>query len=191
MNWLDIAILVALGAGLAKGGLDGFIKQIASLLSLILAIFFAGKTARPLRDFLVSFNSITNVVDPHLITAICYILIFTLIVFVFIKLGNLLSKTMVSTVSCLNHILGGFLGIFLAILLLSLMFNILIAIDSDSRILKEHTKQESIFYDKVEGIVTFISPFIKEAHKNKEEQQEQKEQKEQKEPKEQKKQKKT
>jgi len=168
MNWLDFLIILVLGIGVIKGLFDGLIKQIVSLISFILAVFFAGKTAKPLRDFLVGYDSITNVISPHIITVICYILAFTLIIFIFKCLGNLLNKTMVSTVSCLNYILGGFLGAFLSILFLSLIFNVLTVIDSDSKILKGHAKEKSALFYKIEKIVPFISPFIKEAHEMKE-----------------------
>ena len=168
MNWLDLLIIIILAIGLIKGLFDGFIKQVVSLISLILAVFFAGRTAKPLYDLLVDLKSLTNIVSPQIIAAICYILAFTLIVLVFRWLGNILNKTIkVTPISCLNYMLGGFLGAFTLLLLLSLIFNILTAIDSDSRIIKIQTKKESVLFDKVEKIVPFISPFIKDAHKMK------------------------
>ena len=165
MNWLDLLIAVIVGVGLIKGLFDGLIKQVVSVVSFILAIFFAGKTAKPLCDFLVSFEPVTNIVSPQVITVICYILAFVLIIVIFRWLGRLLDKAIESPVSCLNHALGGILGAFLSLLLSSLVLNVLTIVDSDSKVIKEHTKNESALFYKVEGIVTFISPFIKEAHK--------------------------
>jgi len=165
MNWLDLAIVVVVAIGLIKGLFDGLIKQVISLVSLIVAIFFAGKAARPLRDILISHDSITHVVSPQVISVICYILVFILIIIVFGWLGNLLNKAITSPMSCINYILGGLSGCFLSLLSLSLLFNVLIVFDSNSRILKEQTKNESIFFYGVGKIVPLISPFIKEAIK--------------------------
>jgi len=168
MNWLDLVIVVVVAIGLIKGLFDGFIKQVISLVSFVLAIFFAGKTARPLRDFLTSHDSITHVLSPPVISVICYILAFILIIVVFRWLGNLLNKVMMSAISLINSVLGGILGCFLSLLILSLFFNVLAIFDSDSKILKNQTKKESVLFHKVEAIVPLISPFIKEAVKIKE-----------------------
>ena len=165
MNWLDLAIVVVAAIGLIKGLFDGLIKQIISLVSFILAIFFAGKTARPLRDFLISRDSITHFISLQVISVICYILAFILIIIIFGWIGKLLNKAIASPMSCINYILGGLLGCSLSLLALSLLFNVLIVFDSNSKILKEQTKNESIFFYKVGKIVPLISPFIKEAIK--------------------------
>ena len=164
MNWLDLLIVIVVAIGLIKGLFDGFIKQVVSLASFILAIFFAGKIAGPLRDWLVNYDSITNTVPPLIITIVCYMLAFVFIILIFKYLGKLLSNATAGPVSYFNHLFGGLFGAFLSLLLLSLTFNILTAVDSDSIILKEQTKQESVLFHKVESIVTLISPYIKEIH---------------------------
>jgi len=161
MNWLDLAIIAIVFIGLIKGLFDGFIKQVVSLISLILAIFFAGKAARPLRDYLISQDSITDIVSPQIIAIICYIFAFIFILAVCKWLAELLDNVMLSPVSFINHITGGILGCLLSLLCLSLLFNILTVFDSDSKIIKEQTKNESVLYYKVESITPLISPFIK------------------------------
>ncbi|MCL2649476.1 MAG: CvpA family protein [Candidatus Azobacteroides sp.] len=169
MNWIDLVIVVVVAIGLIKGLFDGFIQQIISLLSLVLAIFFAGKMARPLRNILMSHESITKYIDSNIVTVICYIIAFTLIILVFRWLGDLLNKTVkVTPISCLNYLLGGFFGAFSSLFFLSLLFNILTIFDSNSTIIKEDAKKESVFFYKVEKLVTFVAPLIKEAHKVKE-----------------------
>jgi len=168
MNWLDLAIVIVLAVGLIKGLFDGLVKQVVSLASFILAIFLGGKTAQPLRDFLIKYDSITQVVSPQIITAVCYILAFIVIIFIFNKLAKLLKSVMASSVSCLNHIAGGFLGCLVSLLLLSLLFNVLTVFDPESKTLKLQTKQESAFFYKVEAIIPLISPYIKDVKKNEE-----------------------
>ena len=170
MNWLDISILSVVAIGLIKGLFDGFVKQIISSVSLVLAIFFAGKTARPLRDMLVNIDFVANLVSPHIITVICYILSFSLILLIFKWLSILLNKTIkVTPISCLNYALGGFLGVIFSLFILSLIFNIITGFDSNSKLIKAETKEQSILFFKVEKLVTFIAPLVKEVHKVKEE----------------------
>ena len=168
MNWLDLAILIVVAVGLLKGLFDGIVKQVISLLSVILAIFFAGKTAKPLRDFLISHDSITHVISPQIVTAICYIVTFIIIIFVFKWLAKLLNRAMAGPMSCINHIIGGLIGSILSLLFLSLFINVITVIDSDSKIIKEQTKEKSVFFYKVEAIVPIISPIFKEVIKGKE-----------------------
>jgi len=168
MNWLDLAIVIIVAIGLMKGMFDGFIKQIVSLVSFILAVFFAGKTSKPLREFLLNLDSIAHTISPQIVTVICYILTFILIILVFRWLAKLLSKAMLGPMSCINHALGGLAGCLLSILFLSLIINVLAVIDPDSKIIKEQTKSESVFFYKVEVIVPLISPIFKEITKSKE-----------------------
>lgn len=41
MNWLDITLLCLAGIGFVKGLFDGIIKQVVSLIALVIAIFSA------------------------------------------------------------------------------------------------------------------------------------------------------
>ena len=45
MNWLDITLLCLAGIGFVKGLFDGIIKQVVSLIALVVAIFFCSKAA--------------------------------------------------------------------------------------------------------------------------------------------------
>jgi len=174
MNWLDFAIIIVVAAGLLKGMFDGLVKQVVSLSSFILAIFLGGKLAKPLRDFLVKFDSITQVVSPQIITAVCYISTFIVIIFIFNRLAKMLKKAMAGSMSCLNHIAGSFLGCLFSLLLLSLLFNVLTVFDPASKTLKRQIKCESALYYKVESIIPLISPYIKDAVKKDEESKEEK-----------------
>ncbi len=40
MNWLDIILVCLAGIGFVKGLFDGVIKQVVSLIALVVAIFF-------------------------------------------------------------------------------------------------------------------------------------------------------
>ena len=52
MNWLDITLLCLAGIGFVKGLFDGIIKQVVSLIALVIAIFFCGKAAAWLKGYI-------------------------------------------------------------------------------------------------------------------------------------------
>ena len=55
MNWIDFVIIILLVFGLARGYINGFVKELASLLALILGIWgaikFSSWTAARLYDY--------------------------------------------------------------------------------------------------------------------------------------------
>src|SRR5512133_528840 len=55
MNWIDLIIIIILGASMISGFSNGLIKEVASLAALILGIWgairFSGYTAAKLYDF--------------------------------------------------------------------------------------------------------------------------------------------
>ena len=52
MNWLDITLLCLAGIGFVKGLFDGIIKQVVSLIALVVAIFFCSKAAAWLKGYI-------------------------------------------------------------------------------------------------------------------------------------------
>ena len=52
MNWLDITLLCLAGIGFVKGLFDGVIKQVVSLIALLVGIFFCTKAALWLRGYI-------------------------------------------------------------------------------------------------------------------------------------------
>ena len=54
MNWLDITLLCLAGIGFVKGLFDGIIKQVVSLIALVIAIFFCGKAAAWLKGYILA-----------------------------------------------------------------------------------------------------------------------------------------
>ena len=57
MNWLDITLLCLAGIGFVKGLFDGIIKQVVSLIALVIAIFFCGKAAAWLKGYILALGS--------------------------------------------------------------------------------------------------------------------------------------
>lgn len=155
MNWLDIALLCLVGLGLVKGLFDGFIKQAVALVALITGIFFCGKVAVWLREYLIELNWLPK----EGITIVSYVLGFLLIIAVFLLAGDLVNRLINATpLGILNHLLGGVFGLLVMTLFLSLLLNFLESVDKGSAIIQNETKIESRFYYPVKEILPAIFP---------------------------------
>ena len=161
MNWLDIVIIVCLATGLIKGLKDGLIKQAVSLAALIIAVVFAGQISVPVRIFLMQYIT-ADTLSPQIITALCYIAAFVLIIFVIILLGRIVDIAIKLTpAKPLNRILGGLFGVFIWTLSLSIVFNLFAVFDSGSTVLPEQAQTQSLLYQPVKKVLPAIYPVWK------------------------------
>jgi membrane protein required for colicin V production len=154
MNWLDIVILCLAGAGLVKGLFDGAIKQVVSLIALVVGIFFCGKVANWLKDFISGWGL------PEVgVSILSYVLGFLLIVAILILVGEIMHRVIdVTPLSILNHLGGGAFGLLIMVLSLSLIFNLLEIIDSRSVLISIEAKVESRFYFLIKQIIPALFP---------------------------------
>jgi membrane protein required for colicin V production len=161
MNWLDIVIIVGIAIGLIKGLFDGFIKQLVSFLALILALFFSGQFALFLRDWLRQLDAFSSM-NQGILSAICYIFAFVLIIIVIVLLGKVVDIAIKMTpAKFLNILLGGLFGALVWIFSLSIVFNLLYVFDSQSLLISKQTQSKSIFYDGVKAVVPTVYPFMR------------------------------
>ena len=155
MNWLDITLLCLAGIGFVKGLFDGMIKQVVSLIALLVAIFFCAKAAAWLKGYIIALGWF----PPEGITILSYVAGFILIMGVVLLAGEVVHRVIgVTPLSILNHLAGGFLGLGLMIVFVSLLLNILEGIDRGSVLIPRESKVESRFYNSVKVIVPTIYP---------------------------------
>ncbi|MDR1879934.1 MAG: CvpA family protein [Tannerellaceae bacterium] len=153
MNWLDITLLCLAGVGLVKGLFDGIIKQVVSLIALILSIYFCSEVAGWLRDHIVAWGWFPEAG----VTITCYILAFLLIVGIFILTGEIMHRLVgVTPLGVINHIAGGVVGLLAMLLFVSLLLNVIEIADRRSKLIPVETKVESRFYYSVKEIVPKI-----------------------------------
>ncbi len=155
MNWLDITLLCLAGIGFVKGLFDGVIKQVVSLIALVLGIFFCGKAAGWLRGYIIDLDWFPE----QGVTILSYVLGFLLIVGVLLLAGEIVHRLInVTPLSMVNHIAGGVFGLFVMILFISLVLNLVEVIDRGSVLISAETKVESRFYYMVKEIIPTIFP---------------------------------
>jgi len=155
MNWLDIVILVTAGIGLAKGLSDGAIKQVVSLVALIVGIFFCGKMAAWLRAYIMEWGFLPE----QGVTIVSYVLGFLLIVGILSLAGIVLSRVIgVTPLGILDHLGGGIFGLLVTLLFLSLLFNLVDILDPVSALVSLESRVESRMYNTIKEIVPAIYP---------------------------------
>lgn len=161
MNWIDFVIIVLLVFGLARGFIDGFIKELASLLALILglwgAIKFSAFTAEKLYDYFDMTGKYIGIIS--------FLITFLVIVVIIHFLGIVVDK-FVDTLSLgfLNRLLGIVFGTFKTALILSVILVVLNAVDAKRPFLPKEAIQHSKFYNPIADLAPALFPIIGEGN---------------------------
>lgn len=155
MNWLDITLLCLAGLGLMKGLFDGVIKQVVSLIALIVGIYFCGEAAAWLEEYIVA----TGWFPAESVTVLSYLAGFLLVVGLLLLVGEVIHRIIgVTPLSLLNHLLGGLFGLALSTLFLSLLLNVLEYVDRNGVFMSREAKLESRLYYGIKEIIPTIYP---------------------------------
>ena len=159
MNWIDFIIIILLVFGLARGYINGFIKELASLLALVLGIWGAIKfstwTAEKLYDYFDMTGQFVGI-TAFLVT---FVVIVIIIHFVGLIVDKFIEKI---SLGFLNSFLGLIFGIFKTALILSVIFVILNAFDAKHHFLPREKIEDSKFYNAIADIAPSIFPIIGE-----------------------------
>lgn len=159
MNYIDFIIIIFLILGLARGFIDGFIKELASLAALILGIWGAIKFSAFTAGKLYDYFDMTG----RYVGIIAFIITFILIVVVIHFIGLLIDKFVDSiALGFLNRLLGIVFGVFKTALILSVVFVVLNAIDAKHPFLPQDKIEQSKFYNPIADIAPAIFPIIGE-----------------------------
>lgn len=155
MNWLDITFVCLIGLAVVKGLFDGVVKQVVSLIAVVVALLFTGKVAA----FLLPYLAKLGWFEGNTLTVISYVSGFLIILAACILVAELLHKLIdVTPLGILNHLFGGLLGGFTMVLFLSLFLNLWDMIDVNATILSPQIRKESRFYSDVKKVVPVIFP---------------------------------
>ena len=161
MNWIDLIIIVLLILSVLRGFTDGFVKEVASLLALVLGIWgaikFSAFTAGKLYDWFDMTGQYVGIIS--------FLVTFGIIVVIIHFVGALADK-LVDAVALgfLNRILGMVFGVIKSILILSVFFTILNVIDVRHPFLPKQKIEESKFYMPISDIAPALFPVIGEGN---------------------------
>lgn len=159
MNYIDLLIVVVLIIGVARGFIDGFIKEFAALLALILGIWGAIKFSSLMAQKLYDYFDMSG----KYVGIIAFIITFIIIVIIVHFIGMIVDK-FVETIALgfLNRLLGLLFGFLKNALILSVIFVILNAIDAKRHFLPREAIAHSKFYNPIADIAPAIFPIIGE-----------------------------
>lgn len=122
MNFVDILILIIIGMFLLKGLLRGLMKELCSLVGLIVGSLLAFRFHGPLAEAMVSAFSL----PASVCVVLAFLAIFLLTLLIFGLIGMLLSRYVkLLYVGGLNRVTGGIFGLVQGVLILAvLMFGL-------------------------------------------------------------------
>ena len=153
MSYLDLFFGLVLAWGAYSGFSKGLIKELASILGVIIGVFLA-KNYYPYLDIKLKliFES-----EAGFISILSAILIFLLNIMVFKIIAKFLTKFLkIIALGLLNRIIGSVFGIFKTVLLLCILVFIFSNINNVTGIIKAEKLSQSFFYSKIEKINSFI-----------------------------------
>ena len=159
MTIIDIIILIALGAGVIIGFLKGFIRQLASILGLIVGLLAAKALYTSLAVKLCP-----TVTDSMTVAQIlAFVIIWIAVPLIFTLVASVLTKAMEAvSLGWLNRLLGAGLGALKYLLLVSLVVCVIQFIDTDSQLISQTKKEESLLYYPMERFAGMFFPAAKE-----------------------------
>lgn len=163
MNYIDFIIIILLVFGVARGFIEGFVKELASLLALILGIWGAIKFSSFTAGRLYDYFDMTG----EYVGIIAFLITFILIVIV-IHFAGIIVDRFVDTISLgfLNRIAGTIFGLFKTALILSIIFVVLNAIDARHSFLPRPKIEQSRLYNPIADIAPALFPIIGEGSFN-------------------------
>jgi membrane protein required for colicin V production len=159
MNWIDLVIIIILGFALIRGFTEGFVKEAASLVALILGIWgairFSDFTAMKLYEWFDMTGQYVGI--------IAFLVTFGVIVVLINFVGILVDKIVDAVaLTFLNRLLGIVFGLFKSVLILSVFFVILNAIDARRPFLPKEKIEGSRLYNPISDIAPALFPIIGE-----------------------------
>ena len=159
MTTIDIIILIALGAGVIIGFMKGFIRQLASILGLIVGLLAAKALYTSLAVKLCP-----TVTDSMTVAQIlAFVIIWIAVPLIFTLVASVLTKAMEAvSLVWLNRLLGAGLGALKYLLLVSLVVCVIQFIDTDSQLISQTKKEESLLYYPMERFAGMFFPVAKE-----------------------------
>lgn len=158
MNILDFIILVLFVWGAISGLLKGFIKQLATLLGIIV-----GLLAAKALYVMVAEEYLSKITDSATVAQIlAFVLIWIGVPFLFALFATILTRAMEAiSLGWLNRLLGAGLGALKFLLVGSLLVSVFEFIDSDNRIVEKNIKDESVLYYPMNDFAGIFIPAAK------------------------------
>lgn len=161
MGFLDIILCALLVFAFYKGVINGLFIELASLVSLILGIYFAIKFSSFMKENLMGIVKW----NPNTILVVAFALTFIVVVIAINLLGKFLTGIAnLAFLGWLNKIGGGFFRVLKTVLIVSVVFSVFEKINFNNFLAKKETLDNSIFYNPIQKIAGYVFPSIKKGY---------------------------
>jgi len=157
MSVLDIILGGFLVYALYKGFQNGLFVELASLVSLILGIYFAIKFSAIIAKMLTGFAHW----NPKTIQIIAFLFTFLIVIIAISLLAKFLTGIAnFAHLGCMNNIGGGFFHVLKMVLILGIVLNLFEKINYNNFIAKRETLDKSLFYNPIRKTAGYFYPSI-------------------------------
>ena len=161
MSFLDIIVCALLIFAFYKGVVNGLFVELASLISLVLGIYFAVKFSSFMKEILMEFVKW----NPNSIQIVAFILTFIVVVIAIHLLGKFLTGIAnFAFLGWLNKLGGGFFRVLKTVLIVSIVFSVFEKINYNNYLAKKETLDNSIFFNPIQKIAGYVFPSIKKGY---------------------------
>lgn len=159
MVWIDVVLLIIIIWFAYKGFRNGFVVELTTFLSLILAIWGALKYGALTSKLLQEYLSLQGDYLPFLSFVITFLVILVLVSVI----GKLITRALnIAQLGIVNRFLGLFFGILKIGIILSLVVNGLDRINRTSAFVGQKTINNSYLYQPLNGFAEKIYQFSNE-----------------------------
>lgn len=153
MNWIDLAILIIVGLSAYRGFRTGFIRQVVSVIALLLAGYLSSRVAMYLEPGILRYFEIS----PRTLRVVSLTLSFIVIVICVRMAGRWLERLVsFSIIRLINRVLGAIIAPLVFLSLLSILFLLVDTIfppENPKGSVSQDIRKESRFYAPVRGII--------------------------------------
>ena len=161
MGFLDIILCALLVFAFYKGVINELFVELASLISLLLGIYFAIKFSFIMKEILMGFVKW----NPNTIQIVAFALTFIVVVIGIHLLGKFLTGIAnFAFLGWLNKLGGGFFRVLKTVLIVSIVFSVFEKINYNNFLAKKETLDDSIFFNPIQKIAGFVFPSIKKGY---------------------------
>lgn len=160
MAIIDIIILVLIGIGTIWGVTKGFLRQLASLIGLIVGLLVARALFAEVGDWMVSTIGVPDTIAQIL----AFFMLWIAVPILFSLFATFLTKALeVVHLGWINRLLGGGLGAIKFMLLIGLVAHLLEYVDAKNELIPQNVLSESVLYKPMYDFVGIFIPAIKGA----------------------------
>ena len=161
MGFLDIIVCALLVFAFYKGVVNGLFVELASLVSLVLGIYFAVKFSSFVKELLMGFVKW----NPNSIQIVAFVLTFIVVVIGINLLGKFLTGIAnFAFLGWLNKLGGGFFRVLKTVLIVSIVFSVFEKINYNNYLAKKETLDNYIFFNPIQKIAGYVFPSIKKGY---------------------------